>query len=590
LKKDTSPGSWGSSINDGVPTRKTVHPLHDRQQDHVQDGAADSLIQQMRRTPDVVVRRPGVDNRGDVFAAAINMTRMPMIVTDPNQPNNPIVFANKAFLDLTGYELDEIIGRNCRFLQGARTDRETIAELRDAIAAHRGCSVEVLNYKRDGTPFWNALFVGPVFDADGNLLYFFASQLDVTRRRTSEDAVRQSQKMEAIGNLTAGLAHDFNNLIHVLIGNLETAIGLADHPRQQRALMNAKRAAERGEMITGQLLAFARKTRLEPQAVDLNSLILKFDEMLSHTLGENIELSLDLAPDLPECSVDPAHLEMALLNLLTNARDAMPDGGTVIISTEMCRISTARGFDQSASEEYVRISLADEGCGMPDEVRQRANEPFFTTKGLGRGTGLGLAMVDGFVKQSGGHIEIDSRENVGTTIRLAFPLHARPPMEPQHAAATEKRLREAGMGSLSRTSGVETILVVDDSHDVVALAEDFLETLGYRVLKATTAQEALEVLEREEHVDLLFTDLIMPGDMDGLALAEEVERRWPRTAILLTTGYSEELVAQGPPVPFKDVLGKPYRRSELADRVRLALNGIDRPARAARNPLPHHEG
>lgn len=334
----------------------------------------------IRRAPENVVSRPGVDERGDVFAAAINMTRMPMIVADPNQQNTPIVFANKAFLDLTGYALDEIIGRNCRFLQGARTDRETVAELREAIATQQGCSVEILNYKRDGTPFWNALFVGPVFDEHGKLVYFFASQLDVTRRRTSEDAVRQSQRMEAIGQLTAGLAHDFNNLIHVMLGNLETASALADNPRLERALSNARLAAERGEKITGQLLAFARKTRLEPKVINLNALIVNFGEMLSQTLGSRIDLRLDLAPALPECSVDPTHLEMALLNTLTNARDAMPDGGTVTISTcERTFPVDDRGANPGsfhvgaeAAERYVCIDIADEGCGMPADVLARA--------------------------------------------------------------------------------------------------------------------------------------------------------------------------------------------------------------------------
>jgi PAS domain S-box-containing protein len=551
----------------------------------------------IRRAPENVVSRPGVDERGDVFAAAINMTRMPMIVSDPNQQNTPIVFANKAFLDLTGYALDEIIGRNCRFLQGARTDRETVAELREAIAAQQGCSVEILNYKRDGTPFWNALFVGPVFDEHGKLVYFFASQLDVTRRRTSEDAVRQSQKMEAIGQLTAGLAHDFNNLIHVMLGNLETASALADNPRLERALSNARLAAERGEKITGQLLAFARKTRLEPKAINLNALIVNFGEMLSQTLGSRIDLRLDLAPALPECSVDPTHLEMALLNTLTNARDAMPDGGTVTMSTcERTFPVDDRGahpgsFQVGAeeAERYVCIDIADEGCGMPADVLARANEPFFTTKGLGRGTGLGLAMVDGFVKQSGGQLDVESCENVGTTIRLAFPLRTRPPLAPEHEDAFDGAVRDAGHRS-RRSREIETILIVDDSSEALALAEDCLASLGYRILTADDAAGALEVLESGEPVELLFTDLVMPGEMDGLSLAVEVERRWPHTAILLTTGYNEELVADGPPAPSMDVLGKPYRKSELAERVRIALNGVARPVREPPSPFPHHEG
>jgi PAS domain S-box-containing protein len=552
---------------------------------------------EVRRPSQIVVSHPGVDDRGDVFAAAINMTRMPMIVTDPNQPNNPIVFANKAFLDLTGYALDEIIHRNCRFLQGARTDRETVAELREAIAEGRGCAVEILNYKRDGTPFWNSLFVGPVFDEHGKLIYFFASQLDVTRRRTSEDAVRQGEKMEAIGQLTAGLAHDFNNLIHVMLGNLETASGLADNPRLERALTNARRAAERGEKITSQLLAFARKTRLEPKAINLNTLIVNFGEMLSQTLGAGTDLRLDLAPVLPECSVDPAHLEMALLNTLANARDAMPDGGTVTISTYERRhpagyediVSGLFDVDAGEAENYICIDIADEGCGMPADVLERANEPFFTTKGLGRGTGLGLAMVDGFVKQSGGRLDIESRENVGTTISLAFPQRTRPPLAPEHEDAFDGAVRDAG-DRKRRSKDIETILVVDDSPDALALAEDYLSTLGYRILTADDATQALEILARGESIDLLFTDLVMPGDMSGLQLAQEVERHWPRTAILLTTGYNEELVARGPPAPSMDVLGKPYRKSELADRVRIALNGVDRPRREPPSPFPHHEG
>ena len=231
------------------------------------------------------ITKPGLDDRGNVFFAAVEMTRMPMILTDPNLPDGPIVFANKAFLDLTGYEEREIVGRNCRFLQGSGSDRETVAEMRVAIAARQAISVELLNYKRDGTPFWNAVFIGPVYDVHGELLYFFASQLDVTRRRNSEQAQRQSQKMESIGQLTAGLAHDFNNLLQVVNGNLEL-LGSQDLTEKGRRYVDtARTAGERGAKLTRQLLAFARKTRLDPRSVNLSELVFDFGDLLESTLA-----------------------------------------------------------------------------------------------------------------------------------------------------------------------------------------------------------------------------------------------------------------------------------------------------------------
>ncbi|MBU2017987.1 MAG: PAS domain-containing protein, partial [Alphaproteobacteria bacterium] len=299
-------------------------PAGDTLQDDGKDTTGRKARQHWRES---VITRPGLDDRGDVFFAAIEMTRMPMILTDPAQPDNPIVFANKAFLDLTGYEESEILGRNCRFLQGAQTDRAAVDELRDAIAQRESIAVEILNYKRDGTPFWNAVFIGPVYDTSGNLLYFFASQLDVTRRKESEQAYQQSQKMESIGQLTAGLAHDFNNLLQVVTGNLELLSGRVADEKAQAYLARAQGAAERGAKLTGQLLAFARKTRLDPRAIDVNACIVGFADMLESSLGRSVELHLSLRHGLPKAVLDAEQFEMAILNIALNARDAMPGGG-----------------------------------------------------------------------------------------------------------------------------------------------------------------------------------------------------------------------------------------------------------------------
>ncbi|AWM86982.1 histidine kinase famiy protein [Microvirga sp. 17 mud 1-3] len=536
---------------------------------------------------EATITQPGLGERGNVFFAAIEMTRMPMILTDPNLPDNPVVFANRAFQDLTGYTEEEVLGRNCRFLQGSNTDQTAVAELREAISERRAVSVELLNYRRDGTPFWNACFVGPVFDKRGRLLYFFASQLDVTRRRTSEQAFRQAQKMESIGQLTAGLAHDFNNLLQVVSGNLELALSRTDDESLRRPLENASRAAERGSKLTKQLLAFARKTRLEAKPTNLNNLILEFGEMLENSVGPQIEVQLNLRSRVPPALVDPVHLEMAVLNVLINARDAMPKGGCVTISTSKVHLNGNAPAHHLPPGDYVALSITDEGDGMPPHVLERATEPFFTTKGQGKGTGLGLAMVHGFVQQSLGRLEIESERDKGTTIRMLFPA-----AEAQAAAAAQPSRKPPA--PTEPRGQAETILVVEDSHDVLELAREHLTTLGYNVLVAHDADEALAVLERADgQIDLLFTDLVMPGSMNGLALADVVRERAPGVGILLTTGYNDDLLSENRGTAGADVLGKPYRRLELADRVRAALNNRGKERRVlpkAPSRGPRHEG
>jgi len=509
------------------------------------------------------IEHGGLDERGNIFFAAVEMTRMPMLITDPRQDDNPIVFANGAFTDLTGYREDELLGRNCRLLQGPDTDRATVAELRRAVEEERAVAVDLLNYKADGTPFWNALFFGPIFDQDGKLLYFFASQMDITERRNNQESWLQAQKMEAIGQLSAGMAHDFNNLLQVINGNLEVALlGTGAQHKASEPIRRAQRATMQAGKLTQQLLTFARKQRLEPKRLSLNSLVVEFSDMLVRTLGDKIDLRLDLKPGLPASTIDPTYLEMALLNVVLNARDAMPGGGAVTVGTAVLGEERRRLLGLSPGN-YICICVQDEGEGMTPEVRRRATEPFFTTKGPG--TGLGLAMVHGFVQQSHGKLDIESEPGRGTLVRMVFRVA-------EQAASDDASLAKRRGGTRDEPQQRRCrILVVEDNDDVRELAESMLEMAGYEVLSAPSGERALGLLESGEQADLLFTDVIMPGGMNGLELIERVHARRPGLPVLVTTGYMDELPGRGKPSGTLDVLSKPYQHQDLLDRVGAAL-------------------
>ncbi|WP_208279255.1 response regulator [Massilia oculi] len=509
------------------------------------------------------IEHGGLDERGNIFFAAVEMTRMPMLITDPRQDDNPIVFANGAFVDLTGYAEEDILGRNCRFLQGPDTDRATVAELHRAVEEQRAVAVDIVNYKADGTPFWNALFFGPIFDQEGQLLYFFASQMDITERRNNQESHLQAQKMEAIGQLSAGMAHDFNNLLQVINGNLEVALlGAGPQHKAAEPIRRAQRATMQAAKLTQQLLTFARKQRLEPKRLSLNSLVVEFSDMLVRTLGDKVDLRLDLKPGLPSCTVDPTYLEMALLNVVLNARDAMPGGGAVTVGTAVLGEERRRLLALPPGE-YVCICVQDEGEGMTPEVKRRATEPFFTTKGPG--TGLGLAMVHGFVQQSHGKLDIVSEPGRGTQVRMVFRVA-------EQAASDDASLAERRGGTPEEPRQRRCrILVVEDNDDVRELAESMLEMAGYDVLSAPSGERALGLLESGEQADLLFTDVIMPGGMNGLELIERVHAKRPGLPVLVTTGYMDELPGRGKPSGTLDVLSKPYQHQDLLDRVGAAL-------------------
>ncbi|MBB3997406.1 histidine kinase famiy protein [Aureimonas pseudogalii] len=512
----------------------------------------------------------GLDTHSDIFFAAVETTRMPMTVTDPSQPDNPIVFANQAFLQMTGYTSEEIVGSNCRFLQGPETDPATVGEVRQAIRERREMATEILNYRKDGTSFWNALFISPVYDPQGELVYFFGSQLDVSRRRDAEDALRQAQKMEALGQLTGGIAHDFNNLLQVVTGYLEViASGIEketiDRNRLGRAVDNVRTAAGRAVTLTQQLLAFARKQRLQGRLLNLNNLVSGMAELARRTLGEQVTVAMELDETLANCRVDPTQAEVALLNILINARDAVASqGGTVVIRTATVEVKPGDDDVSAALRPgaYVSVSVSDTGTGMPREVLARVLDPFFTTKEEGKGTGLGLSMVYGFAKQSGGTVRIESQEGRGTRVEVLFPVdHGEEATPLQRVRASER-------------SGTETILVVDDREDVAELARDMLEEFGYTVFVENTPGGALNRIEAGLPVDLLFSDLVMPGGMNGVVLAREARRRRPRLKVLLTTGYAEASLERSDAGGSEfDLLNKPYSRQDLVRRVRIVLDG-----------------
>jgi PAS domain S-box-containing protein len=509
------------------------------------------------------------DPHSDIFFAAVQTTRMPMAVTDPHQPDNPIIFANEAFINMTGYTSEELIGRNCRFLQGPETDKAVVAEIREAVLHQREVSVEILNYRKNGSTFWNALFISPVYDREGRLIYFFSSQLDVSRRKDAEDALRQAQKMEALGQLTGGIAHDFNNLLQVIIGyvdSLKDMAGRYKDARMARSVDNIGQAAERASTLTQQLLAFARKQRLEGRAVNLNTVVEHMTEIAKRTLGGAIEFRTKLAPDLWNCRLDTVQAELAILNILINARDAMPDGGSVVIETANREIDQedVNAFGALEPGRYACIAVTDTGGGMAPDILARVMEPFFTTKEEGKGTGLGLSMVYGFAKQSGGLVRIYSEVGRGTTVRLFFP-----------ASAAEGGLSPSSPSlRMVDRRGTETILVVEDRPDVAELARSILDDFGYTVLVAHNAHDALARLDALDRVDLLFSDLIMPGGMNGVMLAREARRRQPKLKVLLTTGYAEAALERTDLGGAEfDVINKPYRRMELVRKVRIALDG-----------------
>jgi PAS domain S-box-containing protein len=468
-----------------------------------------------------------------------------------------------------GWRRDDVVGRPLATTIVPPSYRARHAEglahfLATGEGAILGTRFEIEAQTRDGQVIKVEIAVTALHRRGGYVFNAFIR--DLTEKIAAESQLRQAQKMDAIGQLTGGVAHDFNNILTVITGTIDIlSEGVADRPRLAEVARMIDEAATRGASLTQQLLAFARRQPLQPRAVDVNTLVVETASLLRPTLGEHIEIEAMLEEKTWQAAADPAQLTTALINLAVNARDAMPGGGKLTLETGNVLLDDA--YAQANADvragAYVMIAVSDSGSGIPTALLDKVFEPFFTTKEVGKGTGLGLSMVYGFVKQSGGHVKVYSEEGHGTTIKIYLPRSdelAQAVAPPAAAAAPP--------------GGAETILVVEDD----ALVRDYvvrqLESLGYVPLAAANAAAALALVEAGARFDLLFTDVIMPGGMNGRELAEEIARRRPGTRVLFTSGYTENaIVHHGRLDPGVALLNKPYRKKDLAEKIRQVLDG-----------------
>jgi PAS domain S-box-containing protein len=496
-------------------------------------------------------------------------------------PQGRIATWNSGAERIKGYRAEEIIGEHFSRFYTEEDQREDLPMRSLLRAATEGRhEAEGWRVRKDGSRFRASVVIDPIRDDAGKLIGFAKVTRDVTERRLAQEMLDQArerllqwQKMEAIGQLTGGVAHDFNNLLTIVIGNLETAQrhlgaltgGVAS--RLKRSLDNAMRGAQRAAILTQRLLAFSRQQPLDPKPLDPNKFIAAEVEFLQRSLGETIEVQAVGSAGLWPVEVDAHQLGAALLNLAVNARDAMPNGGKLTIETSNALLDQdyCRANPEVIPGQYVMIAVSDNGTGMTKDVVDRAFEPFFSTKDVGQGTGLGLSQVYGFIKQSKGHIKIYSEVGEGTTVKIYLP---------RLLQDIDRRDEKEQAAEAVEGSGHETILVVEDDRDVRAYLVEVLRDLNYRVLSAHDAVSALGLIkEGDIRIDLLLTDVVLPGT-NGRQLAEQAQNRRPGLKVLFTTGYSRNaIVHQGRLDPGVAMIQKPMTQDGLAARIRDLLDG-----------------
>jgi PAS domain S-box-containing protein len=474
-------------------------------------------------------------------------------------PNGEVTNWNLGAERIKGYSAEEVVGSHFSRFYTPEDQAEGKPARALAIAAAEGrFDAEGWRVRKDGSRFWANVVIDAIHDDEGRLVGFAKITRDVTEKREATEALKradaalfQSQKLQAIGQLTGGIAHDFNNLLSVLSSGLDV-LSMSPGTPEPSLVDTMRRAVQRGSNLTQQLLAFARRQPLKPENCNVNALVNGFESVLRRAVDGSILFAIELDPDMGTVSLDPQRFEAAILNLVMNARDAMPDGGKLLLKTAMVDLREHE-VGTLAPGRYAHVLLVDDGHGMDAETARRAIEPFFTTKAVGRGTGLGLSQVHGFITQSGGDLVINSTPGVGTFVGIYLPLVDAPAREAPRAISSER------------------VLVVEDEAELLALASSLFRSIGYDVLTASNAADAQLIIERDPAaVDIVFTDVVMPG-MSGVQLAQWLKERHPRIRVVLTSGFPQlQLASDHGLVASYVFVDKPYRLPDLARALRTA--------------------
>jgi PAS domain S-box-containing protein len=510
-----------------------------------------------------VTERKQMDEKVRQLSRAVEQSPVSIVIT--NKDGN-IEYVNPKFTEVTGYSFSEAMGKNPRILKSGEMPAELYQRMWECISDGQEWRGEFHNRKKNGELFWEFSVISPIFNAAGAITHYLAVKEDITERKQLEEQLRQSQKMEAFGQLAGGIAHDFNNLLTIIQGN----VALFQEPLtpdQAGCLVEISKASERAANLTRQLLTFSRRQIFQPKPLDLNEVVANTSKMLQRLIGEHIGLETRFAPGGAPIQADRTMMEQILINLAVNSRDAMPKGGRLVIQTAAVVVSPAdaEANPKARPGSFIRLKVTDTGSGMAPETLERIFEPFFTTKEVGKGTGLGLATVFGIVEQHHGWIEVESKLNHGTTFYIHLP----------RLAESGKALTELSQPPEVR-GGNETILLVEDEAPVRSMARMVLEQKGYHVIEADSGVSALEQWKQHrDKIDLLLTDMVMPGGVSGQELADRLRSEKPGLKVIYNSGYTDEMLGENSPLRDNpNFMEKPFGLHKLLKQVRDCLDGV----------------
>ena len=528
-------------------------PLHDK------DGRVIGVL----GTYEDVTELKRMDEKVRQLSRAVEQSPVSIVIT--NKDGN-IEYINRKFTEVTGYSFSEALGKNSRALELVELPEEVFQQMWECLRNSQEWRGEFHSRKKNGELFWEFCVISPIFNAAGDITHYLAVKEDITERKQLEEQLRQSQKMEAFGQLAGGVAHDFNNLLTIIQGNV-TLLQDSASPDQAGGLVEIAKAAERAANLTRQLLTFSRRQVFQPKPLDLNEVVANTSKMLQRIIGEHIGLETHFAPGGAPIQADRTMMEQILINLAVNSRDAMAKGGRLVIQTATVALSEAdaEANPKARPGSFIRLTVSDTGSGMAPETMKHIFEPFFTTKEVGKGTGLGLATVFGIVAQHYGWIEVESQLNSGTTFRIHLP----------RLAESEKSQTEFTHAPEVR-GGKETILLVEDEEPVRSLARAVLEQKGYHIIEAASGQSALELWQQHRNtIDLLLTDMVMPGGVSGQELAAQLRAEKPGLKIIYSSGYTDEMLGENSPLRDNpNFMEKPFSPHKLLQHVRDCLDGL----------------